>query len=49
MTATAARAEIDTQAPYVRRARYLTNENGFAFSWPARPGAPVPGRARSGL
>ena len=37
MTATAARAEIDAQTPYVRRARYLTNENGFAFSWPAVP------------
>jgi len=37
MTATAVRAELDAQALYASRARYLTNENGFAFSWPAVP------------
>ena len=37
MTATAVRAELEAQAPYASRARYLTNENGFAFSWPAVP------------
>jgi len=37
MTVTAVRAEIDQQASFARRARYLTNENGFAFSWPAVP------------
>ena len=37
MTATAVRAEPDAQALYASRARYLTNENGFAFSWPAVP------------
>jgi gentisate 1,2-dioxygenase len=36
MTATAVRAKI-AQDAYSRRARYLTNENGFAFSWPAVP------------
>jgi gentisate 1,2-dioxygenase len=36
MTATAVRAEID-QDTYASRARYLINENGFAFSWPAVP------------
>jgi len=36
MTVTAVRAEIDPQT-YARRARYLINENGFAFSWPAVP------------
>ena len=36
MTATAVRAKID-QDKYSRRARYLTDENGFAFSWPAVP------------
>ena len=37
MTATAVRAEADRETPYARRARYLTDENGFAFSWPAVP------------
>jgi gentisate 1,2-dioxygenase len=37
MTVTAVRAEIDQQTSFARRARYLTNENGFAFSWPAVP------------
>lgn len=37
MTASAVRAEVDRETPYARRARYLTNENGFAFSWPAVP------------
>src|SRR5258708_588787 len=37
MTASAVRAEAEREAPYARRARYLTNENGFAFSWPAVP------------
>src|SRR3954462_3748028 len=36
MTATAVRAEIDPETS-PRRARYLINENGFAFSWPAVP------------
>ena len=31
MIATAVRAVVDRQTPYTRRARYLTNENGFAF------------------
>src|SRR5258708_8372000 len=37
MTASAVRAEAEREAPSPRRARYLTNENGFAFSWPAVP------------
>jgi gentisate 1,2-dioxygenase len=37
MTATAVRAAADRKTPYARRARYLINENGFAFSWPAVP------------
>ena len=37
MIATAVRAEVDPEALYTGRARYLTNENGFAFSWPAVP------------
>ena len=37
MPATAIRAEVDGQSTYSDRARYLTNENGFAFSWPAVP------------
>ncbi len=37
MTASAIRAETAGQAPHASRARYLTNENGFAFSWPAVP------------
>ncbi|HEX9451924.1 MAG TPA: cupin domain-containing protein [Burkholderiales bacterium] len=37
MTATAVRAEADRETLYARRARYLINENGFAFSWPAVP------------
>ena len=37
MIATAVRAEVEQEAPYTGRARYLTNENGFAFSWPAVP------------
>ncbi|MFL6582031.1 MAG: cupin domain-containing protein [Burkholderiales bacterium] len=36
MTITAVRAEIDPET-YARRARYLIDENGFAFSWPAVP------------
>lgn len=36
MTATAVRIPAD-EATYTHRARYLTNENGFAFSWPAVP------------
>ncbi len=37
MTATAVRAPADEETLYARRARYLVNENGFAFSWPAVP------------
>ena len=37
MTATAVRAELDAEALFASRARYLTNENGFTFSWPAVP------------
>ncbi|MEO8165614.1 MAG: hypothetical protein ABI619_09475, partial [Betaproteobacteria bacterium] len=37
MTATAARVEVEQETEYARRARYLINENGFAFSWPAVP------------
>ncbi|HVY06568.1 MAG TPA: cupin domain-containing protein [Burkholderiales bacterium] len=37
MPATAVRAEADSESLYTSRARYLTNENGFAFSWPAVP------------
>jgi gentisate 1,2-dioxygenase len=37
MTATAVRAEAERETPYAHRARYLINENGFAFSWPAVP------------
>ena len=37
MTASAIRAKVDVETPYARRARYLTNENGFAFSWPDVP------------
>src|SRR5436190_892180 len=36
MTVTAVRAETDPKT-YIRHARYLINENGFAFSWPAVP------------
>ncbi len=37
MTASAVRAKVDVETRYARRARYLTNENGFAFSWPDVP------------
>jgi gentisate 1,2-dioxygenase len=37
MTATAIRVDAEQETPYTRRARYLTDENGFAFSWPAVP------------
>ena len=37
MTVAAVRAEVDQQTSFASRARYLTNENGFAFSWPAVP------------
>jgi hypothetical protein len=37
MTAAALRVKVDGETPYARRARYLVNENGFAFSWPAVP------------
>src|SRR6476660_5470049 len=37
MSETAVRGETERQTPYASRARYLTNENGFAFSWPAVP------------
>ncbi|MEO8158811.1 MAG: cupin domain-containing protein [Betaproteobacteria bacterium] len=37
MTATAIRAAVEQEPPYAGRARYLINENGFAFSWPAVP------------
>jgi gentisate 1,2-dioxygenase len=37
MTVTAVRAEVDQPTSFASRARYLTNENGFAFSWPAVP------------
>ena len=37
MTATAVREERNAQTLYASRARYLINENGFAFSWPAVP------------
>lgn len=37
MTATAVRAQADGQTVYASRARYVINENGFAFSWPAVP------------
>lgn len=37
MTASAVRATAEQESIYAGRARYLTNENGFAFSWPAVP------------
>ena len=37
MSASAVRVKADRETPYARRARYLTDENGFAFSWPAVP------------
>jgi gentisate 1,2-dioxygenase len=37
MTASAVRATVKQESIYAGRARYLTNENGFAFSWPAVP------------
>ena len=37
MTASAVRAEADRETSFTSRARYLINENGFAFSWPAVP------------
>lgn len=37
MAATAATVQAESESHYAGRARYLTNENGFAFSWPAVP------------
>lgn len=37
MSETIVRAQRESQTPYANRARYLTDENGFAFSWPAVP------------
>lgn len=37
MSETAVREETERHTPYASRARYFTNENGFAFSWPAVP------------
>jgi gentisate 1,2-dioxygenase len=37
MSASVVRVKADRETPYARRARYLTDENGFAFSWPAVP------------
>ncbi|HEX4985324.1 MAG TPA: cupin domain-containing protein [Burkholderiales bacterium] len=37
MADSAATAEVESESSFTGRARYLTNENGFAFSWPAVP------------
>ena len=34
---TAEQIRVDSQSPYEQRARYLCNENGFAFSYPPVP------------
>lgn len=36
-TVAAVRAEVDQESTFSSRARYLINENGFAFSWPEVP------------